>query len=289
MEGGTAGDWSGSPLFSPSKARAQQAQAKDWAFVDTWLSKRYASKRLLAFERNDETLQALLALASLNDSADEQRTCTERVEKAALQSLSKRVVQSNNELQQLLSDGLGSHGGLDALSRTMVCLECSNADSAEAATAIINLTSSKFEIEQQVQRVEYQLSALKSEQRKATELLSMLEQDELQTPQDLPEHTTEWVRSAKLLKAKVAEYDERLSMLRPSKPANSLLNEIEEQQAHQLRESQRMDELYVELRAFQSLPSDSKAARAKLEAAKEELYSAMHQRDGLFERLVRDK
>lgn len=38
-------DWAASALFSPSKARIAQAQARDWGFVDSWLAKRYSTLR----------------------------------------------------------------------------------------------------------------------------------------------------------------------------------------------------------------------------------------------------
>ncbi|KAK5007655.1 hypothetical protein LTR16_002090, partial [Cryomyces antarcticus] len=77
-------DWAASALFSPSKARQQAAQAKDWAYVDGWLAAKYAPKPAPAFERNSDTLTALLALAAGNEEADERREMVERVEEEAL-------------------------------------------------------------------------------------------------------------------------------------------------------------------------------------------------------------
>lgn len=78
-------------LFSPSKARQQQAQAKDWIFVDSWLSKKYHPKPVPAFERDEETLQALMTLVAFNERADEEQALVARVERQALNELDGKV------------------------------------------------------------------------------------------------------------------------------------------------------------------------------------------------------
>jgi hypothetical protein len=78
-------------LFSPSKARQQQAQAKDWVFVDSWLSKKYHPKGVPAFERNEETLQSLMTLVAFNERADEEQNLVEKVEREAYRELEEKV------------------------------------------------------------------------------------------------------------------------------------------------------------------------------------------------------
>lgn len=70
--------------FSPSKARAQRAQAADWHHVDTWLSSKFQGRSVPAFERNEDTLKALLALVAANEKADEEREILWAVEKKGL-------------------------------------------------------------------------------------------------------------------------------------------------------------------------------------------------------------
>lgn len=74
-------------LFSPSKARQQRAQAQDWAHIESWLSYKYAGRSIPNFERNEETLKALRALATVNEHADEERALIARVEREALKEL----------------------------------------------------------------------------------------------------------------------------------------------------------------------------------------------------------
>lgn len=76
-----------SDLFSPSKARQHRAQAHEWAAVDSWLSAKYSGRPVPAFERNDETLKALLALAAANERADDEAALIERLEGSALAEL----------------------------------------------------------------------------------------------------------------------------------------------------------------------------------------------------------
>lgn len=69
------------PLLSPAKARQAAIQAKDWAYVNSWLSRQYAPKPIPSFERNENTLRTLLALAVANDAADEEATLLHAREK----------------------------------------------------------------------------------------------------------------------------------------------------------------------------------------------------------------
>jgi HAUS augmin-like complex subunit 1 len=76
-----------SDLFSPSKARQQRAQAQDWAYIDSWLSYKYAGRTVPTFERNEETLKVLRELSMANERADEEKTVMERLEREALKEL----------------------------------------------------------------------------------------------------------------------------------------------------------------------------------------------------------
>ena len=282
----TNADWTESALFSPSKARVQQAQAKDWASVDAWLSKKYASKRLPAFERNEDTLQALLTLAKLNDSVDEQRSHIDRVEKAALQAHSKRTPSTTNDINQTLSESLDDHGDLDALAKTMVSLDISKMDLPTTAVAIVDLTSRKFEADQQAHHTETQLTAIKAEHRRVADLLTGIQQDSFFPPPNLAEQTPEWIRSTKHLKAKIAEYDERLSTVRTVDPSSTNIETVAKLIEDLSSHKETLAALSIQLEAFQSLPSDARPARARLECARDELRTFLKQRDQLFEQLV---
>ena len=79
-------------FFSPSKAKQQRAQAQDWQHVDTWLASKFQGRSIPQFERNDDTLKALLALVAANEKADEERDLLWNVQKEALSELHARKV-----------------------------------------------------------------------------------------------------------------------------------------------------------------------------------------------------
>ena len=283
------GSWDHSTLFSPSKARAAQAQAKDWANVDAWLAKRYPSKRLPPFERNEESLQALLELATLNDSADEQRSLVDRIEKASLQAMSRRKAaesEANAEVLRSVMTGLEGCESLDALAETVVALSCSDADVSTVGREMIGLTTQKFEAEQQACRAEAQIEAIISDQTKLSTQLKDLRREDFEPRSNLPELTVDWTRNIKQLKAKIGEYDDRLAGLRTTQPTTAKLEDVSLLAAVLSTQQQRLDELNAHLKAYQSLPTDPKAARATLEAARTKLRNQVKERDQLFERLV---
>lgn len=82
--------WSPAKVFSPSAARQQSQLAKDWSYVDQWLTARYHPQPVPSFERNPDTLKALLALAAANETADEERALEKKVKEKALTELKKR-------------------------------------------------------------------------------------------------------------------------------------------------------------------------------------------------------
>jgi HAUS augmin-like complex subunit 1 len=85
-------------IFSPSVARAAASAAKDWSYVDTWLQRKFPGRGPPPFERNADTLRVLLALASANEAADEERAFIARLEAEALEQL-RAHEQSQDEAQ----------------------------------------------------------------------------------------------------------------------------------------------------------------------------------------------
>ncbi|KAL2115027.1 hypothetical protein VTJ04DRAFT_10690 [Mycothermus thermophilus] len=76
-------------IFSPSVARAAASAAKDWSYIDAWLQRKFRGNPP-PFERNPDTLRALLALASVNEAADEERALLARLESQTLDQLRAR-------------------------------------------------------------------------------------------------------------------------------------------------------------------------------------------------------
>lgn len=277
-------EWTASALFSPSKARAQQAQAKDWAAVDSWLAKRYPS-RLPIFERNEDTLHALLTLANFSENADEQRGQVDRIEKTTFQAIAKRQGGIGSEVVQALILELSGEAHLDTLAEALVSSDCPNANVAVMGAKIVNLTSSEFEMAQQMKHVKAQVDALKTEQDRLQKVLQELESDAFRAPADIAETTAEWQKTTKHLTAKIAEYKERLSASQPGAAPNSI-EDVQRRADDVGRQRDQLASLETQLKAYQDLPTDTRGARRKLEEARDQLRRLTSKRDQLFEDLV---
>ena len=278
------GDWTASALFSPSKARAQQAQAKDWAFVEVWLAKKYG-KRIPTFEKNEETLQALLTLATLNESADEQRSLIERVEKATFQATAKRVEANEAHYSAVLRNlGEGGNETLSALAECATLL--GNSDVHRAAETICALTAERFELATQVEKVRVQQFTLEREHVRLRAIMEDLSNPNFIAPSDIVEQTSEWTRSTKHTKAKIMEYEERLGVLRSAPSPSPSLEDVLRSQEELSAQRMRLSEVTTEFSTFDSLPSDARMARLKLENARGQLRTLTTKRDELFEGLV---
>lgn len=285
----TDADWAANALFSPSKARIAQAQARDWGFVDTWLTKRYGGKRIPAFERNDETLEALLALATQNESADEQRMAVDRVEQSALNGFDKQRTGQAEDVFQAVARYLDHRGeeSLDLLAQAAVSLDIPPASGmGNFIAASIELQTGSFDLRQQQTQLQNQLAALQRECNRLKSLLREIKDDAFRPSSELPEQTVEWAKSSKHLKAKIGEYDDRLSALRAAGTPSPTLEQFAKQMEQYQAARQSLAELEAELKGFQSLPTNAREARAALERARDELRVLAQRRDRMFESLV---
>jgi HAUS augmin-like complex subunit 1 len=100
-------------LFSPSKAAAQRAQAQEWHAVDAWLAAKYQGRSVPQFERNEDTLRALMGLSGANERKDEEREVWWGVQKEALNELkAKNGGAVGNGSEGRMVGGSGSGSGL---------------------------------------------------------------------------------------------------------------------------------------------------------------------------------
>ncbi|KAK5005331.1 hypothetical protein LTR28_007838 [Elasticomyces elasticus] len=247
--------WTASALFSPSKARQQQVQAKDWAFVDGWLAKLYAPKAVPIFERNEETLQALLTLANANEAAHLERDLVDKLEQDAYR-----------EYQQTVS----------SLSQKHVPL----------AHDIISLTDTKYNLEEQLSRVSTLQQSLEREQIRLERIFSEVQSDSFKPSPDLPEKTNDYLRSTKTTKAKLAEYNERLNTFAAVPRTRPSIDDVANHRAEATTLVSKLEVVTAKLDAFHGLPTDPNLARARVEAAKVELRGLIRKRDNLFETLI---
>ncbi|KAK6443750.1 hypothetical protein LTR95_000578 [Oleoguttula sp. CCFEE 5521] len=276
-------DW----LVSPSKARIARAQAQDWQFVDAFLSKKYNGKRPPSFERNEETLEALLALATLSDHADEQRHAIEKVERSAMQALKREP--SGDEVCKTIAHRLSvdCKASLEMLAQAVVVLDLSlGSQPMNLAAAAVSLQHQQFEASQLEDGLARQVEMQQWDTIRLQSILKDLGDDAFRANDDLPEKTIEWTKNAKHLKAKIGEYEERHSALRPQSSATNVMDLAKHSDAL-LRQQQLHNEVRTELDPFQGLPTNISDARKAIEAARDELRKLTRERDQLFEDLLK--
>ncbi|KAL3461386.1 hypothetical protein BJX64DRAFT_260964 [Aspergillus heterothallicus] len=281
-----------SPLASPTKARQAAIQAKDWAYVNSWLSRQYAPKPIPKFERNDDTLRTLLALAAANEAADEEAALLHRAREQAIEGFKEREKTEEKRKVELLDEVehyLDDHGArdLEDMAETAAVLGALGSDAKDVGQSIIDLTREEFEMQEQIRRVDNIHDYLENELVALYEQLKELKSNlAFETPTNLPARTAEWTRSTKLLSAKVNEYQDRTTSLQRAKSKGVTLEDVilEEGRVRSMLES--VKSLEARIRRFHDLPKDLSGARAKYRELESEHNQLTQQRDAMFENLL---
>lgn len=279
-------------LFSPSKARQAAIQAKDWAYVNSWLSRQYAPKPVPNFERNEDTLRTLLTLAAANDAADEEATLLHRAREEAVRGFKAQEDSKEKQKKELLDEVeicLDENGrrDLDDLAETAVILGSLSADTSDLAQSIIDLSMEEFEARDQISKVEALQRYLENELHTIREQLYELKSNKAYgTSSDLPALTAEWSRSTKLLATKVGEYEGRIASLERNRAKGPTIEELvaEEEDVNKIEET--VQALEGRVRMFNGLPQDAQEAKLQYKQLERELDRLTQRRDSLFESLV---
>ncbi len=279
-----------SAIFSPSVARQQLATAKDWNYIDGWLTTKFNGKPAPPFERNNDTLKALLALAALNETADEDRDLLFKVEIKALQELqAKEANDPDQDILKALEGNLTREGraSLDALSSAGVVLGQPFADTAQLTRRTIDLQVTSFNLDQATERVDILHKHLNAELERINGLVEELRSGSYQPPPDISKRTLDYQRRMKVLAAKLPELKIRVASLfaaigTPKPTVHDV--KVEEERFVDLIAS--VKELEAQVKAYHGLPHDVDLARLELEGLRVELNNLTKRRDGMFEGLV---
>lgn len=279
-----------SAIFSPSIARQQLATAKDWNYIDGWLSTKFNGKSAPPFERNNDTLKALLALAALNETADEDCELLSKVEAKSSQELQrKEAADPDGEILKALEDYLTREGhvSLDALSSAAVALKQPFAETERLAQKIVDLQATSFNLEQASDRVAILESHLSKELEQITALVEELRGDAYRPSSELSKQTLDHQRKTKVLTAKLPDLKNRIASLTAtaggSKPTIQDVK-VEEGKFKELMAT--VKELEALVKSYHGLPHDTDLARLEVEGLRVELKKLTRQRDGMFEGLV---
>ncbi|CZS92572.1 hypothetical protein WAI453_006688 [Rhynchosporium graminicola] len=279
-----------SAIFSPSVARLQQAAAKDWNYIDAWLSTKFAGKNPPPYERNHDILKALLALAALNDTADEERDLIARVEARALEDLqAKEDADSHTELLHSLEDNLTKVGqtSLDTLAAMSVVLNQPVPTIERLGRGIVDLQVTAYDLEQVSERVSVLEAHLMNELDNINALIKDLQSDEYQPSSDLMKQTIDYQRRAKALSAKLPEQRDRMgSTATGSGPSKITIQDVKLEEDKFKAMMETVKDLEAKVKSYHGLPQDIDLARLELEGLRLELRGLTLQRDSMFEGLV---
>ncbi|KAK0610481.1 hypothetical protein B0T17DRAFT_500002 [Bombardia bombarda] len=304
-------------IFSPSVARAAASAAKEWSFVDAWLARHYHGRSPPPFERNSDTLRALLALANANESADEKRQQVARLEAQALHALQQQHLQQQQQHQDdsqtptaqetlssareailtaiessLSRDGLAALNAMASISLTQG-LTYSTAPVADLGSRIITLSAQAAELEQTSARVQVLTRYVEYEAQQAAALVAELRDDPHYRPAaDLAKQNLETQRKVKAMAARLPELRDRVSSLAVASsvgagtPPSPTIEQVRREEEAYLALLAQKKELDARVRSFQGLPPDTDQARQQLESLRAELRHMTARRDAVFEGLV---
>ncbi|KAI3319935.1 hypothetical protein HD806DRAFT_254093 [Xylariaceae sp. AK1471] len=320
-------------IFSPSVARAAASTAKDWAYVDAWLKRQYArlpnpnpnpnsthshTTKPPSFERNTETLEALLALIAANEAADDERDRLASLEEAALDEVRAAEDEKNSRRQATSSKRDGGGGGdaaaihgdllaedllhaidaglskegltaLDAMADVAMALDMA-ADPSPAMLGhrFVELQGRAHEAEQLLHRVGMLQSYLDDE---AARLSLFLEELKLgrqyELPPDVEKENAELERGVRAMSANLPELKRQVESLEKKVGIPPLtVEEVKKDEEAYLDLLVTKKDLDAQVKAFAGLPPDIEAARTELEGLRTQLREATERRDANFEMLV---
>ncbi|KAF3763741.1 hypothetical protein M406DRAFT_262212 [Cryphonectria parasitica EP155] len=289
-------------IFSPSVARLAASTAKDWSYVDSWLASKYNGRQPPSFERNPDTLKALLALASLNEAADENRDLLARAETDALQGIraldegmedggdsSINVSAFREQILGALEESLTREGrtSLVAMATSAVHLGIALPEPAQLGQAMLDLQVRNFSLEQATARVGVLQRYTDLELARLDRLLGEVNGDGYRPPVDLPRQNLDMQRKTKAMAKQLLEMRDKVSSLaRAVGVPNPTIQQLRQEEERYLELLQVKRSLDQQVNEFEGLPPDTEQARQQLDMLRRELRSITDRRDAVFENLV---
>ncbi|KAK9424937.1 hypothetical protein SUNI508_13322 [Seiridium unicorne] len=297
-------------IFSPSVARAAASTAKDWSYIDGWLKIKFKGQKVPPFERNADTLKALLALAAHNEAADEERDQLARIEAAALEEVKAAEADTAkrreayeaaggqdalngefiaDDLVQAINNSLTKDGSvaLDSMASMAVEIGMAYPTPEELGCKFVELQARVFELEQTTERVGLLQKYLDRQSVTVDDFLEELHGQEYQPTDDLAKKNLELQRQVKAMAAQLPELYQQVASLETAVgPPSLTVEEVRKDEEGYLDLLAKKKDLDAQVKAFAGLPPDIEAARAELEALRAELRIATQRRDAGWEGLV---
>ncbi|KAJ4255058.1 hypothetical protein NW762_009862 [Fusarium torreyae] len=285
-----------SAIFSPSVARIAASTARDWSYIDAWLSSKYHPRPVPSFERNNDTLKVLLALASVNEAADEERNLVAKSEATALQELTEsesKIDKTTRPLREGLIEAVqhnlpaDGHTALDTMANMALQFGVAFPEAETLGRRMCQLQSSIHDAEQMKARVEVLHKHIDREAARINDILKDLQSDDYQPPAHLAQQNLDMQRKVKALSAKLPELQDKVVALAASADSSHpTIADLARDEQEYLAVLACKKELDLQLASFQGLPSNPDMARSELEDLREQLRDVTSQRDAVFEGLV---
>lgn len=282
-------------IFSPSVARIAASTARDWSYVDAWLTSKFPS-RLPPFERNPDTLKALLALAALNETADEDRLLLARADAAALQDHLSHAASAAGPQGQLagpLLDAIEHHlsregaAALDSMAAMSVQAGIAYPEPADLGRDMVALQASTYETERTKDRVDTLYRHIQQEATLVADVLRRLQSDHYKPPPGLAKQNLDVQRKVKTLSAQLPDLRDRVATLAASvDTSHPTVDDVAREEQQYLELLTRKKELDAQMAVFEGLPNDPDMARSELDALRRQLRGVTSRRDAVFEGLV---
>jgi HAUS augmin-like complex subunit 1 len=299
-------------IFSPTAARAAASTAKDWSYVDGWL-KRIHGRTPPSFERNPETLQVLLSLASANEAADEEREQLASIETAALNAA--RAAETDRaarraevaasaegdgtplvdgeliagDILDALEEGLSREGraALDAMSEMAVELGVAHPTPENLSAKFVELQGKAVEVDATIERVALLQKYLDREAGVMENFIQELQSEAYQPESDLSKQNLDLQRKVKAMSAKLPELKQHVAAMEKAIGMPDLtVEDVRQDEEEYLRLLSNKKDLDAQVKAFAGLPPDVEAARLELEGLRSKLRGMTERRDANFEQLV---
>ncbi|KAJ4164116.1 hypothetical protein LMH87_005802 [Akanthomyces muscarius] len=287
-------------MFSPSVARIAATEAKDWSFVDCWVAAQFPDRQPPPFERNADTMRALLALIAFSDTASEEAHLIARVDRDALRELPRNADSAGNttlvtpsamreSLLHIIEQELPKEGriALDSMSSMALSTKISLPEPEHLGAAIIGTQSAIFEVEQMASRAESLGRNIHSEIVHANNVLKTMQDEVCSVPEGLAKRNLELQRTVKAMTAQVPEFGRRIASLKSATASSDFtVHDILREEDDFIALVENKKELENRISVFRGLPSNPDLARDELNAYRRELQGIMSQRDAAFRGLV---
>lgn len=287
-------------MFSPSVTRIAATEARDWTFVDSWLTSWFSGRQPPPFERNADTLKSMLALIAFNETAEAEAGLLARVDQDALEDLPQcaiwpakddapSLLAVRDSLLDIIRQEMPKEGrvALSSLATMSVSARVAHPEPEQLSAAILDTQSAIFDVEQMTARAETLERQILSEIANARDILHSVQEEGYRLPDGLAKRKLEVQRAVKAMTAQVPEFERRVASLRETAASSEYsVHDILREEEDYINLVENRKGLEKRISVFRGLPSDPELARNELNAYKKELQGITSRRDAAFQGLV---